>query len=93
MGKVSSLAEPGLELFFNSSDHLPPHFHAEKPGEWEVRVFFLRVVADMVELKWALRAPSARVLKKLCAAAEQRRAALLVEWELKVFVGTPGEEQ
>ena len=28
MGGVLSIALPGLELWFNSDDHLPPHFHA-----------------------------------------------------------------
>ena len=71
MGKVSAFAQDGLELFFNSSDHLAPHFHAERPGEWEVRVFFLKDEASMVEIKWALKAPSKKELKKLCAAAAQ----------------------
>ena len=31
------MAQEGLELFFNSSDHLEPHFHAERAGEWDPR--------------------------------------------------------
>ncbi|NCR39243.1 MAG: DUF4160 domain-containing protein [Microcystis aeruginosa W13-11] len=41
MGKVESFNLDGLDLFFNSHDHLPPHFHVRKPGQWEIRVFFL----------------------------------------------------
>lgn len=82
-----------MELFFNSSDHLAPHFHAERSGEWEVRVFFLREEASMVEVKWALKTPSTKALGKLCAAAAQFRAELLMEWELKVNVTTPGTER
>ena len=36
MGRVDAFAVPGVELWFNSSDHLPPHFHASQVGEWEV---------------------------------------------------------
>jgi hypothetical protein len=93
VAKVSSLVQEGLELFFNSSDHLAPHFHVERAGEWEVRVFFLRDEASMIEVKWQLKTPSQKVLRKLCAGAAQVRAALLEEWEQKVVVTTPGEER
>lgn len=93
VGKVSAFAQEELELFFNSSDHLAPHFHAECPGEWEVRVFFLRDEASMVESKWAVKTPSKKDLKRLCAAAAQVRPQLLAEWEQKVNVTTPGTER
>lgn len=54
MPEVVSLVLHGLDLWFNSDDHLPPHFHAEKPGEWEVRVYFLRAAAEMFELSWSM---------------------------------------
>lgn len=85
------MAQEGLELFFNSSDHLEPHFHAERAGEWEVRVFFLKDEASMVESKWALKTPSKKELKRLCAAAAEVRPQLLAEWETKVNVTTPGK--
>jgi hypothetical protein len=47
----------GLELWFNSRDHLPPHFHAEKVGQWEVRVMFMR---QPVELELRLGGVSPR---------------------------------
>lgn len=90
---MSAFAQDGLELFFNSSDHLAPHFHAENSGEWEVRVYFLREVTAMVEVKWMLRAPSKKVLKRLCAKAAEFRPQLLKEWEQKVIVTTPGTER
>lgn len=93
MGKVSAFAQDGFELFFNSSDHLAPHFHAERSGEWEVRVFFLQDDASMVEIKWSLKAPSKRELKRLCAAAAQFRPQLLAEWEQKVIVTAPGAKE
>lgn len=93
MGKVSALQIEGLELFFNSMDHLPPHFHAEKTDEWEVRVLFLRAQAEMVEVVWSVRPPPKKVLKELCEAAERARQDLLPEWEQKVLVTSPGEEE
>lgn len=86
------MAVEGLDLYFNSSDHLPPHFHAERPGKWEVRVFFLAAQRDMVEVKWARVQPSSRALRRLCAAAAESRATLLVEWERKVRFAAEGEE-
>jgi Domain of unknown function (DUF4160) len=89
VGKVSAFAQAGLELFFNSLDHLPPHFHAERPGEWEVRVFFLKVEDEMIELKWCnKKKPSKKTLRELCSAAAQARPALLQEWEEKVGPAT-----
>jgi hypothetical protein len=93
VGKVSVLIEDGLELFFNSSDHLPPHFHAERPGEWEVRVFFLREEHQMVELKWGkLKKQSKKQLGTLCANVAAARGVLMKEWEQKVSQFTLGEE-
>jgi len=95
VGGVTSFAFAGLELWFNSDDHMPPHFHAEKPGEWEVRVYFLRDRADMVETQWTTRAerPSRADLRALAGLVEANRANLLVEWEQKVNVKTPGGQR
>jgi hypothetical protein len=92
VGKVSALAQAGLELFFNSLDHLAPHFHAERTGEWEVRVFFLNDEDHMIELKWGKK-PSPKILRELRAGAAKARLALLEEWEQKVNVTTPGKER
>ena len=40
MGKVDAVVLEGLDLWFNSSDR-PPHLHARRRGEWEIRVYFL----------------------------------------------------
>lgn len=70
----------------------PPHFHAERTGEWEVRVFFMMAESEMIEVKRARKKPSAKVLRGLCAKAAEHREALLVEFEQKVFTGAPGGE-
>ena len=38
MGTVSVFSIEGLDIYFNSSDHYPPHFHAES-AHWEIRVY------------------------------------------------------
>lgn len=93
MGKVGVFTIAGLDLWFNSSDHLPPHFHATKVGHWEVRVFILSTTATTLawELKVRLKGggPSGPEQKALRAKVEAHRAALLQEWEDKV---KPSEE-
>ena len=79
----------GLDLWFNSADHKPPHFHAEKLGEWELRVYFLREKSEMHEKKWG-KDPRAAELKKLLSAAEEHREELLREWEQRVHVKIRG---
>jgi hypothetical protein len=81
MAEVQAFQTPGLKLWFYSNDHEPPHFHAKRVGEWEVRVRFLEAAAQMIEVKWQATAPSAKVLKILTSLAEQHRDELLVEWE------------
>lgn len=85
----------GLELYFFSNDHLPPHFHAEKAGEWEVRVMFMRDPDEMIEVVVSFKAnkPSKGHLKDLKAKAEKNRVALLQEWEDKVLAADPGPER
>ena len=92
MGRVLVFEIAGLDLWFNSADHRPPHFHAEKPGEWELRIYFLRDKSEMEEKKWG-RDPRIAELKKLLEAAEEHRAELLREWEQKVYVKTRGSNR
>ncbi len=85
MGRVDAIHVHGVELWFNSHDHLPPHFHAARLGEWEVRVYFLFTTAGNLnyQMKWG-RQPSARYLRQLEKAVLDHRATLLEEWERKV---------
>jgi len=81
--KLECLALEGLEAWFNSNDHLPPHFHVEKPGEWEVRVFFLQSAENMIEVKWG-RELRAKEMRAITDGAATMRAELLREWSAKV---------
>lgn len=96
MPRVDAFAVPGLELWFNSDDHLPQHFHAEKPGAWEVRVFFMRDPSDMFETVWpkfGSGKPSKGDLRALGKLVEEHRLALHTEWDTKVNVTAPGPEE
>ncbi len=88
MGKVDSFSVPEVELWFNSSDHLPPHFHASRRGEWEVRVFFLLCTEERIEwsLKWKdqRRAIPRQALEALRDGSVRFRLEPLAEWEAKV---------
>jgi hypothetical protein len=75
----------GLELWFNSHDHGPPHFHARRPGLWEVRIYILTCTQFFTDydLKWG-GTPCGRDLRELGVGAARHRVALLAEWNAKV---------
>ena len=89
MGKVSAFALEGLDFWFNSSAHLPPHFHARKPDRWEIRVFFLLCSDGHLEFekKWPPGRPDPRGPERdaILRATLEHRAELLEEWEQKVL--------
>lgn len=86
MGKLEAFSGlAGIECWFYSQDHRPPHFHAKRKGEWHYRVFFLRDRKDMLE---RVRGPRGMIKSQdesdLCEMAELYREELLSEWEKKV---------
>ena len=80
MGRVAAFSVAGLDLWFNSHDHAPPHFHARRPGVWEVRIYFLTCTERFTDydIKWGVQ-PSARELRQLATAAVKFRVVLLAE--------------
>jgi len=86
----------GLELWFNSSDHLPPHFHARRAGKFELRVFFLMCTETHMEVsvKWMdrKRGVSRKHLDALQEGAVRFRVELLEEWEEEVDPGGRHDE-
>lgn len=85
MGKVEAFTIAGLDLWFWSDDHAPPHFHAKKAGEWEIRVSFLKSTEKHLafEVTWGI-GPSGHEQKLIAGQVLAHRAELLAEWELKV---------
>jgi len=90
LGKVESFTVSGLHLWFNSSDHHPPHFHVKRKGAWEIRVFILTTnEKDLdfnVKLQYGKKKPTSSEKKKLAQLVSQNRENLLEEWKNKVDV-------
>jgi hypothetical protein len=82
MSRVKAFEIPGVQMWFYSGDHRPPHFHARKPGQWQVRVYIQAGRDEMIEI---VRPPNARLRGKDVSAlrrgVQQNRSALLKEWE------------
>jgi hypothetical protein len=88
LGQVEAFEIDGLKLWINSSDHLPPHFHAKRRGQWEIRVFFLTCTDKNldfnVKFQFGKKGPSAADQAAILELVLEHRAALLQEWEKKV---------
>lgn len=84
MGKVDAFTIVGLIMWFWSGDHLPPHFHAKKPGEWEMRIHILETRKGELsfDLKWG-DGPSGKLKGELAKLVVKHREALYEEWSLK----------
>ncbi len=80
MATVRAFEMKAVKVWFWSEDHEPPHFHAKKSGEWEVKVWFLLVPSQMIEVVWSEKKPSSTTLKNLRTLAERHRAELLEQW-------------
>ena len=86
MGKVEAFSIPGCRCFFFSGDHGPPHFHVEKPGEWEVRVYF-HEEPIVIEFKWRARHFPASMEREIVDLVAEHREELWTEWSEKVVDG------
>jgi hypothetical protein len=86
MAKLKCFSMDGVDLWFWPNDHEPPHFHAKRKGEWELRVKFLESRENMFEIVWrkSKRTISAREGKRLAEMVEKHRLEILREWEEKV---------
>jgi hypothetical protein len=84
MGKLDCFFIDGIDCWFWSSDHRPPHFNAKRRGEWQVRVFFMNKKAEMIEQVRRSGRISRAHRRMLGDMAEQHREDLLKEWEKKV---------
>jgi len=85
--RIDCITLLGVELVFYSGDHRPPHFHAIRRGEFDYRVFFLRLRTSMLEAKHERRPMSGARRRAQYQLVEDNRAALLEEHERKVSTG------
>lgn len=85
MVTVQAFSIPGIKMWFPANDHEPEHFHAEKKGEWQVRVFFMESESRMIVVKENQKRnkeiPSRRIRKLIVSNVLKHRAELLEEWE------------
>ena len=87
----------GIEIFFHTLDHLPPHVHAMKPGEWEIRIDLDRT-SKANGLIYTMKFPPQKKLpkgfspltsnerKQLLKYIVKEKAELLKLWQQKVSV-------
>ena len=87
MPKIDCFEIEGLEAWFWSNDHDPPHFHIKRAGEWELKVNILAGTDAMFELQWG-SFPRAKVCRQIAQQVTAHRALLLLEWQSKVNHGT-----
>jgi hypothetical protein len=81
MALVKAFTIPGVRCWFYSNDHDPPHFHAKRDGQWEVRIRFLENAGAMIEFVWRNANMSRHDRKELTDLSSAHRDALLQEWE------------
>lgn len=81
MAIVNAFGIEGVRTWFWSDDHNPPHFHAKRAGEWEVKVQFLLAPDAMIEVVWSEKKAPGKTLKELCSLAVAHRVDLLTQWE------------
>jgi hypothetical protein len=87
MPKLKSFSIAGVEMWFWSNDHNPPHFHAKIKGAWEVKVHFLKAPeGGMFEFVWQKQTFLSKHRKALAKHAEGYRFQLHQEWEQKVKI-------
>ena len=84
VGRVEAISLDGLELWFNSSDHLPEHIDVGRRGAWEIRVCFLLCTEQKLEFDRKWGKGSTAIKGNILKSVLEHRAALLVEWERKV---------
>jgi hypothetical protein len=86
VAKLECFTIGNIELWFFSNDHLPPHSHAKRKGQWEVRVYFLEsTTSEMFKVVWLRGKEVPRADTKLLEEMVfTHRVEILEEWEAKV---------
>jgi hypothetical protein len=92
--KVACFEVAGVNLRFYSNDHEPPHFHAVKPGEWEVRVFFTKPPGEMISIEYSKKKnrPTKKDLAEIVKKTQEHQFELYEQWQATVNV-TPLPER
>ncbi len=92
---MTTFAISGLEIFFHTLDHCPPHVHVLKSGEWEIRIDLDRTSKAnglIYNVKFPKRLPkgysplTSKERKELLEHVIKHKAALLKQWQEKVCI-------
>lgn len=81
MPTVRAFRIAGIKAWFGSNDYGSPHFHAKRPGAWEVKVHFLFDSSEMTEVVWADKPMPRSARRQLIQLTELHRVELLAQWE------------
>ncbi|MGL6342214.1 MAG: DUF4160 domain-containing protein [Waterburya sp.] len=91
LGRVEEFSFRGLQAFFRSTDHYPPHFHVKKSGRWEIRVYIL--TSSKNGLDYSFKFPKNKSVtltskeeKAILDFVTSNREKLLLDWETQVCV-------
>ena len=91
MGRIGEFNIEGLQAFFRSSDHRPPHFHVKKAGKWEIRVYILTSSKNGLDYSFKFPKNKSALLssqeeKEILGFVIDNREKLLLDWQTKVIV-------
>ncbi len=91
MGRIEYLNYQGLQAFFRSNDHHPPHFHIKKAGIWEIRVYILTSSTNGLDYSFKFPKNQSVILtpkdkKTNLLFVTSNREKLLLDWETQVCV-------
>lgn len=75
-----------MRFWFNSLDHGPPHFHAEKTDAWGVKVYFLDCGDDLIYEHWWRKkhGPTPAQCQRIRTQVVNNREQLYLDWQTKV---------
>jgi hypothetical protein len=79
MAQIRAFQVPGIKMWIPSGDHMPPHIHIRKPGEWKAKIRIMdAVIYDLRPADATIKA-SDRV--RILEGVRNHRIELLEEWE------------
>jgi hypothetical protein len=91
LGRIEEFNLQGLQAFFRSHDHRPPHFHVKKAGMWEIRVYIL--TSSKNGLDYSFKFPknksvtlSSKEEKAILHLITSNREKLLLDWHTQVCI-------
>jgi hypothetical protein len=77
----------GMEVKFYSNDHMPPHFHVQRKGEWKITVRFLTSNSKLLDytLDWkkTKEGPNRSDIERIINYIIINRDSIVAKWNVK----------